>query len=452
MRPVIASPRHTFARLAMVGLTAACVLFSVRVDNHTQLERQPDAAQLKQLEAQRHKAIGGNRLDLKRYLLADTALYWPQFAGRIVVVQGDGEDATPRSEYDADFTAAYRAAVGADAVAPKAEMDAEYRQSQLANRNGTAITRTLEAGLAASPYVVISMPSGLCTTCERLEPAQSLRAQCKPYHPDLAYFETHNRMFVLFHEQAHALRHLTGTFDYRGEANRHREEVTANIYANMRMMQLFGAPAVRDLERRMEHEPVTSGSNRYYIDHKPKEQLLQWYRTRATELPAMHPHVLLQEAAALAAPHLLSGDKLVDISRFERQEPFLARGSAARAKLARQEKAADKSTHVHDENACHWYYPPAMREVDGAALKIQRKHAGATQRYYANNPLRTPGLANVSAFGFNPRNEAQVQGMVDFNNSQKPAHCPVYTAEDVQPKELARVQINLPPAKAMCPQ
>lgn len=393
----------------------------------------PDAVAIKKLETLRNAALLGNRVQLKDYMKADIATFWPQLAGKVVITQGDGADALTRAEFAQEFEPVYTQAAGsASAAQMRAAMNEEYRQSQLANDNGVPITRALTAPNGAR-YSVISMPSSLCLTCDKIEPAKSLGGQCKPQHPDLSYFESHRRFYVVFHEQAHTVRHLLGMFNYNGEVNRHREEVTANLYAQLRMIQLFGQPAVYDLERRLTHEPVSIGASRHYVDAKSQQDLLRWYGQNAKALARMHPHVLLEQAGKLAEPHLLGAEQLVSIAKFEAQVPFVALGSEGRLKLL---GSSERET-VRDAKSCKWNYPAVMQQIDREHAQLRQKYDGATTRYYQTNPYRPQGLRGLGAFSYNPQDEVQVGAMLEFNNRVKGPMCEAFVADDLTAKKLA---------------
>lgn len=442
--------RKAWHVLAVSALAGSAVLAPSQVDD-VFYPSMPDSARMDELSQLRAVALLGDRQQLKAFMKADIEAFWPRYGERLVVVQGDGEDATPKAEFEREFNAAYTAA-NADAVLNaahmRASMEQEFRQAQLANASGVAVMRAPETQNSGR-FAIIAMPSSLCKTCAKLPPAKSMGEQCRPQHPDLSFYESRRRLFVVFHEQAHAMRHLLGVFSYIGEASRHKEEVVANVYADLRMLQLYGPAAELDIRRRLTHEPVAAGAGRHYIGQETQVSLLSWYAANTKSLPHMHPHLLLERAERLALPHLLTPEQLVSIAKFEAQGPFVALGSAGRLKLLQDGKPREQ---VRDAKSCKWNYPFAMQQVDASAQLLRQQNDGATARYYQKNPYRVAGLQGVGAFGYNPQDEAQTKALLDFNNRVKGPMCEAFTAEDISPRLMAPSGGRASKPEAMCPQ
>lgn len=436
--------RRIWNTLAVAGLAFVTPCCSVLA---------PDIAARQQLADLQQAALEGNRLQIKKFLEADVAAHWPAFAGRVVVAQGDGADATPKDEFMRDFSRAYLLTQGG--LQPDLENlrevgGARYTAARQDNEDGVPTTRPVV--FPSRSFAVIAIPSAVCRSCAKLPPAQSMSEQCQPIHPDLLFAESRYRMKTLFHEEGHAVRMMMGVSAYKTQFEQHREEVIVDIYAEMRMIQIYGDSGVLQSEREQVIEPLSHGNSRYYLAHAPRQAMLKWYEDNKDGFNAISPARLLAQAERLSVPGLLPDKTLTVLAAFEQQVPFVEMGAWKRQQLAKAQFDADSDT-VHDEKSCKWAYPQVVRDIDANVLQWSETYRKPPTRYFQSNPYRTEALRDVAPLSFDPKNKEQLAAMLAFNNSRRGQACPVFTAENIVPKPYKSPR---PPIEAnalkQCPQ
>jgi hypothetical protein len=406
------------------------------------------------LQDLRQTALTGDTAALKRYWKQDLQTHWPHWTDRVVLLQGDDPSPTSLDEFRADFALAWQAAAGT-APAPAA-LDSlsrtAYDRARKDNTDGWTLTYQ-DSGQFRPMIPIVALPASLCTACfNSLKPASP--ESCKPVHPDTLFFQGLSRMRTLYHEQAHALRMLQGVFRYSTDSEKHLEEVIAELYGDARMIQSYGALGIGLVERSLHREPVYHGSSRHYIAYQGREEQLAKLKADLPGLAAVHPAKLLEQAAEIALRTVLSEQQLETVQKFEQQVPFVNLGAQKRKELGAA-ASPQAGEDVHDHAQCRWNYPPLLRQLDGRVSARPMPPGARLSDILGQNPLRREALQGVSPFAIDKSNPAQIDAVIAFNQSRRPASCPALTADDVKASNLWLPAPKAPPRdpeKAkMCP-
>lgn len=412
-------------------------------------------AQRQDLWQLRQKALTGNFAALKDYWRTDLAVYFPHWQERIVFVQGDEPASTPLSTFTADYRRAWLAAGAApDADGINLAAAFAYHDIRVHNISGTPVTY-YEVTPSGFPIPIVAMPASRCAACFNARQPVSEQS-CQPIHPDTLFWQGMDRLRTTYHEQAHALRMLRGEFRYQTEAEQHMEEVIAELYGDARLIQSFGAVAIGVVERSLHREPLYNGSSRHYIAYQGREQQLHWLREQGQELANLHPTELLAQAITIAQRTLLSPAELATLRRFEEQTPFVTMGAVKRKELASAQAAASTEEaassspapagdDVRDDNQCRWNYPQVMREIDRKVINRAMPAGARLADIMAQNHLRPSDIQGAGPFAIDKTDPAQVEAIISFNLTLRPAACPALTPEQVRGANLWLPQPKAPP-------
>lgn len=384
-------------------------------------------------------ALTGTRVDLKAYLDEEIAQTWPEYSGRIVLAQGDGEDATPANEFMRDFLRAYARADGVGDVATQSITLArqELAYSRKANQQGVPVTRFLQTHLG-NRLAVISMPSVACRSCDKLHPARSAFEQCRVQHPDVLFHDSRNRLRNLLHELAHAVRYLSGALVVKLDSDKQREEAIAYHYADLRLMQQDGEVAVLQSQREQIRLPHQPGAGRHYISYQSRQQMLEWQKSvNPRAFARLSAPVLMQESVRFSRADLMTEQQMAALLRFEKQRSMTRLESSQRLALFSANHNVQDNETLIEPSGCSRYYPAIAREIDTQAEKFKQIYTGVQARYYQRNPYRSPALAAVSPFGFTPEDREQIAALVAFNNQRHGAVCKAVSASDITPQAMA---------------
>lgn len=382
----------------------------------------------------------GGLAEMQAYLRADTAQHWPGLEERLLLVQGEGLN-------EAQFAGQYRNMWlhfapwwhRVDSAALKEATAAALEQVREETQRGRPVSLSQEG------FVVIVMPADLCSIClQAVAPANE--QHCRPVHPDLMHFQSINRLRILFHEQAHAVRMLQGKMQFETPDEKHREELIANTYSYMRLIRTVEAGGREFVERHLESAAVTGPGLHLYADQPLRRAVL----AKAGSLPAS-PAEMLEEAEGLAREHALSAVELADLAAFAAQEPFIRMGPRVR----RQEFRLNYGEHVVDSRGCRWYYPRVAQLQDEDSLRMNKQAMAGWWRFYQVNPLRDGALKNVTPFSYDPARPAQLQALLAFNQRVRPPSCPALTVAEIT-RDALQPSGALPPATSassatMCP-
>jgi hypothetical protein len=391
----------------------------------------PAPATPAQLAALRSQALIGSNAQLAAYARADIATHWPQLNGRIVLLQGNGPDATDWNSFYRDFSRAYAYAIGTPPERPPdtlhREISLSWQVVQSANAGGTMVT--YPATVDGHSIPVIALPLVACRACvnAQLEPSTQ---NCQPLHPDTPYFEGLYRLRNIYHEQAHALRMLRGLYRWQTDRDIHREEVIAELFGDARLAQSVGDVGLNVVRRGQILLPVTLAKSRHYYALPGRDMLLRWLEQNKAELPKLHPDALLEQVTAIAEKTLLSPRALLDLQKVESQRELLRLDSAQRLQLA-QAAAESDSEDVRDAKGCRWAYPPTLRVMDSEAIRRGTPPGAALRDILAYNPLRTPALRGADPFAIDKRRADQVNAILEFSNKNRPQACPALTRLDI---------------------